>query len=436
MKVLITSVILSLMMAACCCAFFDTLLPRRCFRSFRSGRTLIPAFWAGFMVIAVTPIPPYIFQPVRVIVIVFLIVMLYYQSGILKSLNASVLFCGIYWVVSTFTVSTFPLFPASWQTTLMSRAEEITECIFLALMLLFRFTCKNRFRSLNRESQARFAFFPLLGLIFIVSIAMTSWDGSPADARAKMAAILSFVVISGCILYFISDLTRKEKEMQQLKLVHERTLSQMNQYRSFQKNYEQQRKYLHDYKNQLDCVQGLLKAGQSEEALTYLAGLTGNIRKSAEYVNTNHAVVNTVLNQKYQTAAEKGITLSITVNDLSSLSMKEEEIVSLLGNLLDNAIEACERLDPASAKVIYFKMVLEDDQLILSTRNPVKEPLLINGCQASPAAPMAGSRIRTRKPDPLRHGIGLLNIDEIIQRYHGTSVLKCENGWFSFSAIL
>lgn len=425
METVIKCSILSLMMAMGCRAFLDTLLPRRSFRCPWPAHTIIPVLLAGFLIIGLTPIPPYIFQPVRLIFILFLTVKLYYQAGILKSFIVSVLLCEIYWIVSLLAASV-PLFlPLPWNRYAVGCEEVVTDFIYLGLMLLFHFKCKGRFLNLSDEHWTRFSLFPLFGLIFMVSIAMTSWDKNPADSRAKLAAILSFLVINGCILYFILAFINKEKEIQQLRLLHERTLSQMNQYRSIQKSSKQQRKYLHDYKNQLNCIQGMLKDGKNAEAIAYISGLTGSIRKSTEYVNTGHTAVNVVLNQKYQEACEEGITMSITANDLTLLSIPEEQIVSLLGNLLDNAIEACKRLNPDLSRVIDLKMVLEDDQLILSTRNPVSAPLEIKN-----------NRIQTQKSDAVHHGIGLLTIDSIIRENLGTSVLKCEDGWFRFSAII
>ena len=75
--------------------------------------------------------------------------------------------------------------------------------------------------------------------------------------------------------------------------------------------------------------------------------------------------------------------------------------------------------------MIQFKMVLEEGQLILSIRNPVKDEV-----------PIKDNRIVTSKRDKSRHGIGLLNVDSVIRKNNGTSVLKCENGWFSFAAMI
>lgn len=102
--------------------------------------------------------------------------------------------------------------------------------------------------------------------------------------------------------------------------------------------------------------------------------------------------------------------------------MPEEDLVTLLTNPLDNAIEACEKI---INKTIQFKMVIEDDQLVLSVRNPVSSPVLIKS-----------NTIVTSKKDSVYHGIGLSNVDAVVRKYHGTSVLKCEDGWFTFAAIL
>ena len=167
----------------------------------------------------------------------------------------------------------------------------------------------------------------------------------------------------------------------------------------------------------------MLEEGRTKETLAYIAKLTGGIRKSADHINANHTVVNVVLNQKYQEAGEKGIVMTIAVNDLSGLTISEEEIVTLLVNLIDNAIEACGKLD--QNKIIQFKMMLEEGELILAVRNPVKEPVRVEGGKAA-----------TTKQDVLNHGIGLLNVEAVIKKNAGTSVIRCEEGWFSFSAMI
>ena len=70
-------------------------------------------------------------------------------------------------------------------------------------------------------------------------------------------------------------------------------------------------------------------------------------------------------------------------------------------------------------------MTLEKGQLILSVHNPVKEPVLIKD-----------NRVVSRERRGPRHGIGLMNVDSVIRKHGGDSVIKYDNGWFYFSAII
>ena len=403
MEIIIRSVILSFLMAVGCNLFFETLLPKRTFRFKWLRHTAIPAFTAGFLLISFTPIPPFILQPVRFVLVVMLVTLLYFRTGIVQCVIFSLLLCSIYWITSAFLLSAAYLFPSLWEQSRASAAEYITESIFL--------------------SRTFASFFPLLSIIVILSISMMNTSKAITESRARFAAVCSFAVINVCYFYFISKTLGKEEEMQRLRLLHEQTRNQMALYRDMHKSYDLQRRQLHDYKNQLGCIQGMLESGQISNALSYISNLTGTLSKSVILISTGHDVVNIILNRKYQEAFGKGITMPLSINGLSELTMGEEDIVILLGNLLDNAIAACEKLE--ADRIIQFKMTFENGQLILSVRNPVKEPVIIKE-----------NKVITGRRGASRHGIGLLNVDSVIKKHGGTSVIKCDNGWFYFSAII
>ena len=70
-------------------------------------------------------------------------------------------------------------------------------------------------------------------------------------------------------------------------------------------------------------------------------------------------------------------------------------------------------------------MMLEEGQLTISVRNPVKEKALVKG-----------KRIPTTKKEKGSHGLGMLNINGVIEKNNGISILECEDGWFYFSAVI
>ena len=84
-------------------------------------------------------------------------------------------------------------------------------------------------------------------------------------------------------------------------------------------------------------------------------------------VKTGHPLVDTLFSRKYIIADEKGIDMDFTVNDLTDLAMENGHLVVLLSNLMDNAIEACERVE--SGREVRASFLLQDNEVFLSVRN-------------------------------------------------------------------
>lgn len=419
----IRSIFLSVIMGMSCQAFFETVVPRRVFKYDWIKHTTIIAFAAGFMVIAVTKIPPYILQPVRVIVVVFIVAEIYFRAGIVKNLILSVVFCGIYWIVSSLFFAIVYALPVVRYAEIIDMMEPALDIGYLCLMLTFRYWFRKHLRGLPGVQWWKVGLLSLFGIAVSVGVVMMLQGGSMEEHYARLAVIIGFAAAYVLGIHYMVNMLEKESEIQELRIVHERTRNQMNLYQSMRERYEQQRSFWHDYKNQLSCIQGMIESGQTSEALKYISGLNGSLRSSEMCVNTDNVVVNVMLNRKYREACDQGIVMTMICGDLSGLMISEEDIVTLLGNLLDNAIEACGKI--RQNKVIQFKMVVEDDQLVLSIRNPVEEALRIRD-----------NRIVTSKRNKEQHGIGLKNVDSVIRKNNGTSVLKCEDGWFTFAAMI
>lgn len=428
MNTLLRCLILSFIAGTSCKLFFETIVPIRQWQYPWVKYTAIPAFAMGQVFISFTPIPPYILQPVRFIIIMAVIAQVYFQMRLAKNLVLSVLFCGIYWSISTAVASVFYFFYGNshMHEFLRGTIENLTVTINMGLMMAFHIHYKNRIRKLADFCWKTAVLLPFLCLAVLVAFNLLPESSAAANRYATLAIVSGIVILNIFLFYLVMRMLEKEEQLQKLQLHEAHARNQMNMYYAMQSQYELQRRFLHDYKNQLNCIQGLLDCGQTAEASGYIARITGNLRTQFGDINTNHTVVNIILNQKYQSARNKGIAMTFVINDLSGLSIPEEELVTLLTNPLDNAIEACDRFnvqDACPAKTIQFKLVLEEDQLILSVRNPVISPV-----------PIKNNTVITSKKDSAYHGLGLSNVDAVVRKYHGTSVLTCKDGWFSFTA--
>lgn len=420
MRLYIKSLILSVMLGISCKEYYGVILPKRKMRYKWMEKTVVFAFIMGFMIISVTPIPPYILQPIRVIVITWIIGQIYFKAKWIYYPVLSVFFCGIIWMLSSIVVSILWLCPLEYHV-IEYIFDPIWCMLLLFLMFGFSYRFKGKFNIFDKGKGIYFGIFPVISITFLMILSV--WGENEAGYNIRYILIIGFGIASILIFYFICSVLIKDAHMKSLQVENELVRNQMSMYRSMEQSYRQQQKYMHDYKNQLSCIQGLLEKGQVKESLNYIEELTGGIRKNTDYIDTNHVIVNVILNQKYQYALENKITMVINVNDLSRLVMKKEDLVILLSNLLDNAIEACKNI--AADKIIQLKMVIEEESLILSVRNPMNT-----------LPKMEGKRILSSKKDKRNHGIGLLNIENVVRKNLGTSSIKCEDGYFSFSAMI
>lgn len=407
--------------------FFRTLLPRKQ----RKKGLLFPAaafkylslfgFIIMFLVMAFSEAPGYLLQPLRVIVLLGIVIQIFFSVGIRKTIVLSVVWCALFWVLNLLAVSLVYALPGEYGR-MQGLSDWLCAGFLLCLSLVFQYQYRKKSGGLVK-GWGRFAWVPVLSLFGTVLMTISVWYGDSRDRSDILWNSIGYTVINVLAFCFIGKTLAKEAEVQKVYFMQEKLQNQMELYQNMQESDLKRRRYLHDYKNQLGCIQGMLKAGQTEEAMAYIEELNGSIRRGEDCINTNHLVVNTVLNQKYLYARERGITMVMTVSDLSALAMEKEDIVTLLVNLLDNGIEACEKLE--ENRVIRFKMTLEEGDLTISVRNPVAEPVTIKG-----------KTIVTAKEDKDRHGIGLLNIHSVVEKNHGTSVMECRDGWFYFSAVI
>lgn len=195
-------------------------------------------------------------------------------------------------------------------------------------------------------------------------------------------------------------------------------------YRSISENFDNQKRKTHEYKNQISCIESLLDKKQYSKLEEYVKKIYGSLNNEPDAINTNNVIVNAILNTKYLEAEAKGIVFVFRVNDLSELKIKDEDVVTILANLLNNAIEACETCE--DKKVIKFKFVKEDDMIIIAVKNSFNYDVVYEN----------GEIKSTKTSSVDEHGVGIKNVLKIIEKYGGAYVIEDKNKEFFFSIII
>ena len=106
-----------------------------------------------------------------------------------------------------------------------------------------------------------------------------------------------------------------------------------------------------------------MKAHEYDKASKYVGNISNAFIGEKNVINTNHVIINAILNTKYQEAISKNIVFVFKVNDLSKIVIEDEDLVVILANLLNNAIEACEKCE--EKKTIKLKFVIEENLIVI-----------------------------------------------------------------------
>lgn len=272
----------------------------------------------------------------------------------------------------------------------------------------------------KKKGAGNFAIPVVLAVAFMLFLLYSYQIGS---STVGYLAVSFGMVIANLILFLLLQyVSVKENEWYQVQMLHKQNKEKMQAYRESNVNYEFLKRMMHDYGNQLNCIQGLLQQKRFEQAREYTEKLTNSFHEEMNVVNVHHPIINVLLNQKYHLAEEKGISVVFQLNDLSDVWMEEQDLVVLLSNLLDNAIEASEKCDE---KIIWVKIVLESQQMIVSVKNSVEKNVDIQD-----------DLIHTTKRDAVNHGIGLKNIRLVLQKYHALGSMTCHDGYFWYTAVI
>lgn len=262
------------------------------------------------------------------------------------------------------------------------------------------------------------SFFPLTSLLMLMALFLICRD--QRDLTQPVAFFCIFLGIANVAIVYVVSLIEQDTEVkQQNNILSQQMEIQTASILALDKAYRQQRQTTHDFQNHLCTISDLLAQKSYETAAKYVRELSQAQTSRILIVNTHHPIIDAILNQKYQMAVESQIEMRFCINDLSGIQLSASELVVLLSNLLDNAIEACRRID---TERLIRCTILENDGSFLSIRN-TSLPVLITE-----------HGIATTKASASEHGYGLPSVCRILDGLHAEYAYNYENGWFQFTA--
>lgn len=192
-----------------------------------------------------------------------------------------------------------------------------------------------------------------------------------------------------------------------------------------EKIYEEVRKTHHDFKNHIICIEKLLKQGKLELANEYIDNLKEEKFQDYTWIKTGNDVVDAILNQKRSEGEKKNIDIDMKVIIPDNINIRPMDLCIILGNAIDNGIEANEKIEDIDKRNIKVRINPYKDYLFMEISNPtICNPIDEYG------------QLKTSKANKEKHGFGMKSMATVVEKYNGILSYEYDKGEFILSIML
>lgn len=300
----------------------------------------------------------------------------------------------------------------------------ISNVIFISILAIIVFITRKDSIELDTQDWSVIGivlFISILTFYFIYNIAfeITSRIGK----LYITLAVLGLTLLNVTSYVLLISLSRKNKFVLENTLLKQQIRFDEVNSEEIKRKYEQLHKMRHDFNNTLSMIQSLNDSGKGMQINRLISEYQQSAKKNiVQTVTTDNDYINAILNSKISDAKSEGIDIVLSIIQHIG-EVNTMDICSLLGNMFDNAIEACKKCQ-------------DDKKIILdiSKRNGALEILMKNTIRSSVLRD--NPQLITSKSDKENHGYGTKIINEIAERNHGITDFYESGGMFCCHVIV
>lgn len=303
-------------------------------------------------------------------------------------------------------------------------------CILISKFLTFAIL--KPIKSTTLDSKPKFPFWFKSGtallpftsvFIIILLYRYTFIVDSPVYQICTLIAAVLLIVANLLILFVIDKQESHLRTTERLMFAEAHIKNQLSHYSELYEQQEMLKKFKHDSKNLFTSLISILETLTVEDAILYIKDKMQIETSEKNTINSGHPVIDAIIYSKNVYAQKQGISIKTIIKITTPILIDELELGVLIGNALDNAIEATEKIKDNTNKTIILNIFSTGDMLSIEVKNPTKEIVDIQ-------------HLKTSKKDKLMHGYGLAGIETITNKYNGQLSISFENNTFTLSSIL
>ena len=268
-------------------------------------------------------------------------------------------------------------------------------------LLLFIFRADNDVDLSSGLLSFAFSVISIVGITAAMSIGINA--ESTEIGAAAFGISIAVAVLNALLYWMIARILKLQRHKMNEKLLEDKLRYEQTRYDEVTTMWSDIRKVRHDMKQQLTVIDGYLQEGKTEQCRSYVEKLLPTVEKRKNIVHSDNNVIDYIINTKLGGLTDTVVLVTGSIGDLSDI--EESDLAALLGNMLDNAVEATRDLADKRIELLFAR---QDSSRMILCKNTVAKSVL------------AGNRaLKTTKKDDANHGYGVQVMKHIVAKYGG-----------------
>ena len=244
------------------------------------------------------------------------------------------------------------------------------------------------------------------------------WNGSLITS----VVLCAFYIVNLLIWFLYYTLVKEHRSGEAMRAMHAKLEQDLIFYRRSETLTKEYRALRHELKNHISLMESLLREERYDDLWKYFAEYAGKVTPQLAEFRCPNPLITSVITHQMNSALAAGVTLDVIAAVPETVGVADDDLCSLLSNMLDNGVEGCLR---AGRDIVKATLHTDKGCLFITVTNPADE-----------AALRENPGFASTKEHPDGHGFGIPIIRSIVEKYDGAVTFTLEDGWFTADAML
>lgn len=293
--------------------------------------------------------------------------------------------------------------------------------IYIPTILLSRL-CKFK-NEVNFPSSLWLSIFliPLVSLytsVFILELNIIK------DFLSSIASVIIIVVGNYSVIYLYDVVAATLAEKYKQILISQQNEYYNNQFEIMKNSLKVRNTEKHDLKNHLCAIETFLYMNENGKAIEHISTMMDLCSMARGYSASGNIVIDSILNYKLQEAEQNKITFNLELSFPENLNIHSFDMTVILGNIIDNALNATKKLHDEN-RMIDLIINYNRGRLFIKIDNTYNGDIRYEN-----------NKLITLHKDKENHGIGLNNVETVLEKYNGTIEIEHSDDIFSVTILM